>query len=465
MDLDLFSKHSFRLFRDALPGPENPDDSYVPDVNSYGYAFDGMAVQSLQGRGSGWVASRDIPAGTLLLACKPFGVEGKPLAIVMDSNTYLADENMGAEGDGGDEDGDVDFNVDTGLLILRVGDQLKHSPGLWSQLNDLFPRDGDLSRLAPWRCSDASVNEQVNAALAELSFLSKPQRERLKLIVRFNMLSVESNGEQLCHKTMFARASGVALYVKGSFFNHSDRPNVARYNMGDLAFYRTNQNVTRGTELCICYIESDVLCECAQVRMQYLGTRDFELTDDDEPHGQFGDGAGPIIPPQLMDELGEEQADNRLAMIDDILQDTEYAIRLRPKDVLELNYLKAVSLMQLAKAVPGYDQRYLEDALMCWEKCMDVNIKACPPNDEALVGYAVQAAMSALALGDEAKATRHCLVALRTHELAFGADTFVYRYNDELRTCPLEEFAMDFLAIAAQVAEANGLRMTLPEQL
>ena len=79
----------------------------------------------------------------------------------------------------------------------------------------------------------------------------------------------------------FSSLSGVGLYHWPSFFNHSPRPNVSRYAIGDVMFFVTNQDVAQGHELCISYIEHDVLCEGAKRRNAML-SMNFNDANEDE---------------------------------------------------------------------------------------------------------------------------------------------------------------------------------------
>ena len=54
-----------------------------------------------------------------------------------------------------------------------------------------------------------------------------------------------------------------------------------RYCIGDVMFFVTNRDITKGDELCFSYIEHELLCENTSKRSALLDM-DFELNDDDD---------------------------------------------------------------------------------------------------------------------------------------------------------------------------------------
>jgi hypothetical protein len=117
----------------------------------------------------------------------------------------------------------------------------------------------------------------------------------------------------------------------------------------------------------------------------------------------------------------------RVATISTILEDPEFAPKLRPSDHKELALANAVSFSQLGA---------YEKALPHWQSCIDFNTKYCPPNDEGTVCYALQAALCAAAVqgaGSKAAAA-HTSMALQTHAIAFGPGVALFetRFKCEL---------------------------------
>ena len=108
------------------------------------------------------------------------------------------------------------------------------------------PRDeGAALSLPPWFCADPSVGMQIEARFAELPslelFPTKDCNEevcreivmRLPLILRYNVLSVETGSELFVYPDVnrggMACLAATGLYgPEVSYFNHSCTPNVSR---------------------------------------------------------------------------------------------------------------------------------------------------------------------------------------------------------------------------------------------
>jgi len=370
-------------------------------------------IVQLEGRGAGWRAVDDIAAGVTLQSDKPFAVV------------------WGHQRDAIDSEAD---NADTALLIIEVARVMrKVGEVAWDLVTLLSPREEEAEKMLseePWICEDDALEKKVDAALEAVKFLSFEQRERVKLIVRHNMLGIYTNSEQLCHHTVYANLTGVALYIEPSYFNHSCTPNVARFNVGDVACFRTNRPVAAGEELCISYIESDCLCEPAPVRNELLGARDFMVYDGKACHGgneeEDEEVDLPSVGPELQEELMQLDFSSRLESIEVIRQElSESSGRIIGTDDKELLLIEAVTYMQ---------KNDYNAAVAKWEGCLDFAITKCPPNDESAVCFAVHAALAAIAAEDMAKATQHAGTALRVHQVAFGSGAALLktRYEREV---------------------------------
>ncbi len=125
-----------------------------------------------------------------------------------------------------------------GVLILRLLEKIKKKPKLWTgSLSQLFPRDEETAlNLPPWMCSCAKVGLEIEQTFNELLDLHLfPENEneetckdiqlRLPLIVRYNVLSVETAPEQYSHfdsEKGMVELNGTALYgPEVSYLNHS----------------------------------------------------------------------------------------------------------------------------------------------------------------------------------------------------------------------------------------------------
>merc|ERR1719215_196764 len=122
------------------------------------------------------------------------------------------------------------------------------------------------------------------------------EKERLQAVVRLNSLGFYTNSEQLCHSGHFSALTGSGLYALASGFNHSCDPCLARFSIGDLTAFVTNRPLKAGEELCISYIESELLCAPRSLRRQSLD-RDFvcactKCTSETGGDGGSGEGCG-----------------------------------------------------------------------------------------------------------------------------------------------------------------------------
>ena len=85
--------------------------------------------------------------------------------------------------------------------------------------------------------------ESIPALKGKSNEISK----RIPLIIRYNVLSMETCPELLSHPgpTGHTGLTGVGLYFWPSFFNHDSRPNACRYSVGDIMWFVANQNIAR----------------------------------------------------------------------------------------------------------------------------------------------------------------------------------------------------------------------------
>ena len=360
-----------------------------------------MEIVDRPGRGRGWIATADIPAGRTVL-CE------SPLAFAMDWEADALESEA--------------RNVDSASLILALAEQLRGKRGaqLIKQLQTLSPLAGDPGK--EWTCDDPELATQVEQSLKRVPRLSPGERARLKRVVRANSLGIYTSSEQLCYPDQFVHLSGVALYLNASLFNHDCRPNATRFNVGAIAVFRTNRLVRKGEELCISYIESDILCEPASLRNLELGGRDFKVRDpgdsDDDDDDDDGD-ADEMEEPELYRKIDEEAQEAlleldppaRLENIALLLEDKDTADSFIRADRKELSLLQAVACTQLG---------YFSTALGHWEDCIAFAAVHCPPHDECLVCYSVHAAIVALASDQFESAAAHMRTALKTHAVAFG---------------------------------------------
>lgn len=273
-----------------------------------------------RGGGWGWIAASNLTAGTVLLTAKP-------IAYIMDWQNDENDDDADEEEEDDEEDEGGNTKMKevlkeprlNELLLLEILSKLQKDPLLWTeQLSTLFPRnEADLAALPAWVCHNDDVFMQVESLLSALEQDQAQHRlpieeiaKRLPLILRYNILSMETCAELLSYPGQGGHAplAGVALYHAPSFFNHSARPTVSRWCVGDVMVFVTNQNVPAGSELCLSYLEHDVLCEPAWRRNRMLGM-DFNDSDDDDnitTNGATDNGHGDNSSSMMTEERGNE---------------------------------------------------------------------------------------------------------------------------------------------------------------
>ncbi|CAK0840405.1 unnamed protein product [Prorocentrum cordatum] len=140
------------------------------------------------------------------------------------------------------------------------------------------------------------------------------------------------------------------------------------------------------------------------------------------------------------------------------------------KDAQELRVVQALALMQM--------QRWA-DALQVWRRLAAFACRHCPPFDEALVAYATQAALCALAAPAAADSASsacasapaprdYAAIAAAVHRVAFGTDLYRWRYRREVQDSVVPEsvrasfWAMVELGGAVALPRAERVPATAP---
>jgi len=394
-----------------------------------------LALRRMEGRGRGWCAERAMAAGTMVL------VE-KPLVGILDVE-WRSEDWAGCDG------------ADTTALFLELGRCF--SPGLGAALALLHPQPGFSAREEEDSASDddevralAGKRVAVAQAWAAVEGLSEEEKERLRHVVRLNSLGFYTNSEQLCHHGNFTALTGSGIFALASGFNHSCDSNLARFSVGDVTVFVTNRPIAAGDELCISYIESELLSAPQSVRSQSLN-RDFTC-ECNRCSAETGESFLPggqrrylLVDEQLQASLAFLPPERRVETVQDLLQgklpaeeadeedeEDEEAraeagetgvLVILGKDSQELRVAQAVALMQMDK---------FADALLVWRRLAAFVCEHCPPFDEAIPVYAVQAALCALSLGDSGVAAQYAVAAAQAHRVACGAELFRWRYRAEV---------------------------------
>mmetsp|Transcript_13147 Transcript_13147/g.24675 ORF Transcript_13147/g.24675 Transcript_13147/m.24675 type:complete len:489 (-) Transcript_13147:237-1703(-) len=422
---------------------------------------DWLEIRENPNKGKGWFAKGPIPAGSVILV-------SKPIAMALDLEYVGPDQEEDDEEQ--NEDGVSNHAMEESenpeepqestvneLLVLEILQSILTNPSIWlQQISKLYPREHvDIEASPVWISKDDEVFSQFETMVEqieqvpELKGKSKEISQRLPLIIRYNVLSVETCPELLSHPGLNGHnpLSGVGLYHWPSFFNHDARPNVSRYAVGDIMWFVTNQDIHAGQELCISYLEHDVLCESPHRRNLML-TLDFKEDEDANHalHGTRGDDDGPdapVVDSDVQNELMSMNPFERLEAIDQLMQ--QAAGEALPEgerlpeeedgmdaegnawfqcDLQNLRILKAITLEGMGLS---------EKALPIWNECVQFTETKMPPNDETSIVVRVQAALCSLNLKDENLARQHAAIALQRHNLIFGGGVrrFRRRYRQE----------------------------------
>jgi hypothetical protein len=133
-----------------------------------------------------------------------------------------------------------------GLILLKTLKSIIGNPSMWTDcLSLLFPRtQEEVLALPPWICSDVSLGMEIERTFEQLSAspscakaFDNPTvqeiKNRLALIIRYNVLSMETSSEMFVYPDVHAGGmiglEGTGLFgPEVSYFNHSGTPNVSR---------------------------------------------------------------------------------------------------------------------------------------------------------------------------------------------------------------------------------------------
>ena len=521
-----------KLVQSISSGVEDPEGHHpnltlpeewaqVPTLQYY------LETKDIPTKGKGYVARRNLAAGTLLIAAKPIAMvldsevddeehvdehietDAEPVSNVpqdsaqkaighqktidygdetMDDGHEDEDEENHDEVDHDEEEEDptpvVEDDIDpriNELLLLEVLDQLDSDPSLWGkELSKLFPRtEAEIAQLPAWIMSSDDIFVEMENGVKELERkhdvlrpVVKEISKRLPLIIRYNILSIETCPELLSYPGPegFSKLAGVGLYYLPSFFNHSKRPNCARYAIGDVMCFVTNQDIPSGTEVCISYIEHDVLCESAYRRNLLLSMNFSDAPDDNDVDGTLArlesekDGPDvPVVDSEVQNELMTMNALERLSSIDELLAQAtgqkgpsdspvESNTEARPEDSHPNNMMETsptlgskpqsgwfqcdVQNLRILKAITLEGLGQSQQALELWEEAIQFCDCKLPPLDENGIVLRVQAAKTSFYLGDVSRAQHHAGQALQTHNIMFGnggVPLFRIRLGPDLR--------------------------------
>jgi len=419
--------------------PDAPDFDIPEEFRSLSRAEDLPHLQVKecpddQTKGLGWFAATNIPQGTLLAV-------DKPIAMVMDwqeqpqdqtasttehTSMQVTDNPIDSEDDDEEQEGILNE-----LLTVKLLQKIIEQPALWTDtISSLHPDQDATTTLPPFVTNDEAIFIEFEKLIQQLPQQLSAQdiAKRLPLIVRYNVLSVETCPELLSYAGGgHAGLAGQGLYHAVSFFNHSHQPNASRYAIGDIMFVYANQDIQSGDEVCISYLEHEVLCESAHRRNLMLSSMDFEeandnpLVEDDGPEL-------PVVDTEVQNELMSMDPFQRLAAIEELtlqalgekLPEDEQA---EGDDAMEAGgaewFQCDVQNLRILRAITLDGMGQTQEALKLWEECVDFTETKLPPLDESSIVMRVQAALCALYAEQMDTARKHAQVALKRHGLIF----------------------------------------------
>lgn len=370
-------------------------------------------LRDTPGRGRGWFASSPLAAGTVVL------VE-RPLVGILDCE-WQGEEWSGC------------CSSDSAAVSAELA--RCWTPSVAALMAPMHPRVGaevpQLSEGEDDSEDEAELMARVVASAWARVDIPQTEKDRLAAVVRMNSLGFYTASEQLCHHGNFSALTGSGLFALSCCFNHSCDPTCARFSVGDISFFVTNRPVQSGEELCISYVESELLSAPTTLRAQSLN-RDFECacvkcvasteeeTDETKEFAQ--------VDSQLQAALASLPPVERLEEVERALRGevenedgSVSKVRVLGKDAQELRVVQALALMQL--------QRH-SDALLVWRRLAAFVCRHCPPFDEALTAFALQASLCALCDGRDGEP--YLTLAVEAHRVAFGPGLLRRRYQREV---------------------------------
>jgi hypothetical protein len=426
-------------------GPARPNFDIPEELLECTTLRDVLEIRENPNKGKGLFAMKPLPAGTILLV-------GKPLAWALDSewDGGVPDEEIEDMEEDSEHPAEPEESHVNELLVLEILQAIKEDPSLWiDKVSHLYPRDPqDIEASPVWISKDDDIFAQFDQmikdleAVPELKGMSTEISKRIPLIIRYNVLSMETCPEMLSHPgpTGHVLLSGVGLYFLPSFFNHDSHPNASRYAVGDIMWFVANQDIPAGNEVCISYLEHDILCE-SSYRRNVMLTLDFKEEEDSSV--EVGGPGIPVVDNEVQNELMGMDVFDRLSNIEQLMKQAAGEALPEDEEVEEgamegggevwfecdmqnLRILKAITLDAMGQN---------KQALEVWEQCVQFAETRLPPNDETAVVVHVQAALCAWTIKDEEKAREHANRALQIHDLMFGGGVRRFRRRFQVEFC------------------------------
>jgi hypothetical protein len=168
-----------------------------------------------ESKGSGYFATKEIPAGQLVLSESP---------------GYLID---------------IKLNDRWSLYLMAIADLYENHPQIYQQFEKLVPNE-----VSPLDLFLSKVDEKL---LKEI-VMSNP---KLKAISQWDSQRLWLHFEKFSRNAFsFHNGQSVILLFKGTLFNHSCHPNVIYFQKDNQMYFVTNRKISQGEELTISYANS-----------------------------------------------------------------------------------------------------------------------------------------------------------------------------------------------------------------
>ncbi|CEM16731.1 unnamed protein product [Vitrella brassicaformis CCMP3155] len=413
------------------------------------------------GSGERFVASRDLDAGTLVLAECAIATGVKAVSfyrsLYNDASASEADLPMGI-----DTAGVLSALVD--VILVAAEESTKALRDVFGKLKGLYPRTKkELKQLGKWESGetrgilDRHLDKELTDMLQRIRGrvdIDDPAREkeRLKWVVSLNALGMYQQSEQFCYsKAGFDKMEAVGLFFLASFFNHSCSPNVCRYSISEWMLFHTIKPVKKGEPLTISYVEEEHLEEPLWLRRAVLAENGYQrfkcvcpkcVEQRDDP-SQTEEGC-PVMQP-FQDGFDEEllklPPNQRLQHIQEVKSAVEEALQTRRvllSDRIQLSLMEGAAHAQL---------RNFDEADRAWGRAYEVATEALPDNDEHLVALSTLLACCAACLPPSEQS--HFMLetwlatAVRIHSVCFGGGVHLYRQRYRVELQQLDNFPPD----------------------
>ncbi|KAF2072513.1 hypothetical protein CYY_006180 [Polysphondylium violaceum] len=219
-----------------------------------------LEIKRIPGKGRGLVVTKDIPAGTLLIASKGVGILDEKVDNIDFLKTYVGDGKV--------------LTLASLDIVSKVKNNIRTNPHLCHQLSKLyagkeFPNKGK-----------TSIDDFKSTIETVFSNKPAPSVEQIKRIVQLNSFKLKTK---------------CGVWLLPSLINHSCLPNSTRFCIGETLFITATRNLKQGEEVLMSYVplldfnflkrifafsKYDFVCDCQLCQLENLESTDSVLERD-----------------------------------------------------------------------------------------------------------------------------------------------------------------------------------------